>query len=317
MNHKTVVFLTGEYPPMQGGIADHTAYLAQHLAPLGVEPSILISQRWKEKGGEEAREQQDDRNFLSPRLTESSPHIFASLPNWGWRCWPGVLNFLKTHHPDVLHIQYQAAAFELGGWVNWLPWFLKKRGLTTCIVTTFHDLRVPYIFPKAGSFRWKSMLALARYSDAVICTNREDLTQLSMVNGQWSIVNLQSPIPNLQYPEPKAPYGKGAMSPISSAPLPPRSSAPLLTLIPLGSNVEPQPPTDFERGAWRRKYEADDRTLLMAYFGFLNESKGGEELIEALALLRQQSLDARFGIIWPILSMAPAIPTYRRYRPIS
>ena len=26
-----ITFLTGEYPPMQGGIADHTAYLVQHL----------------------------------------------------------------------------------------------------------------------------------------------------------------------------------------------------------------------------------------------------------------------------------------------
>ena len=230
---------------MQGGIADHTAYLAQHLAPLGVEASILISRRWQ-----------------NAQTSKVSQPIFALLPNWGWRCWPGVFDFLKAHQPDVLHIQYQAAAFDLGGWVNWLPWFLKKRGVVTRIVTTFHDLRVPYIFPKAGSFRRRSMLALARYSDAVICTNREDLAQLSMANSQAQI-----------------------------------SSTPLLRLIPLGSNVEPQPPAGFNRDMWRRKYEAGDNTLLMAYFGFLNESKGGEELIEALALLRQQGLDVRLLLI--------------------
>jgi glycosyltransferase involved in cell wall biosynthesis len=251
---------------MQGGIADHTAYLAQHLAPLSVESSVLISRRWQNA--------QTSKVF---KTFEVSHPIFASLPNWGWRCWPGVFHFLKAHQPDVLHIQYQAAAFDLGGWVNWLPWFLKKRGVATRIVTTFHDLRVPYIFPKAGFFRWKSMLALARYSDAVIRTNREDLTQLSMVNSQWSTVNNQSPI--------------------SPAPLPRRSSAPPLALIPLGSNVEPQPPADFNRDMWRRQYEAGDHTLLMAYFGFLNESKGGEELIKALALLRQQGLDARLLLI--------------------
>lgn len=268
-----VVFLTGEYPPMQGGIADHIAYLARHLAPLGVEPSILISQRWQQT--------QTSKVF---KTFEVVPPVFASLPNWGWRCWPGVGNYLKTHRPEVLHIQYQAAAFDLGGWVNWLPWFLKKRGITTRIVTTFHDLRVPYIFPKAGSFRWKSMLALARHSDAVICTNREDWEQLSIVNCQWSIVNGQSPVSSAPLPlrsEPKAPYG----------------SAPLLAFIPLGSNVEPQPPADFERVAWRKKYHADEKTLLLAYFGFLNESKGGEELIEMLALLRQQGLDARLLLI--------------------
>ncbi|MCL4297650.1 MAG: glycosyltransferase family 4 protein [Anaerolineae bacterium] len=257
-----VAFLSGEYPPMQGGIADHTAYLAQHLASLGLDSSVLISRRW-----------QDAETSAVFKTVEVSPPVFASLPDWSWRCWPGVASFLKTYQPDILHIQYQAAAFGLGGWVNWLPWFLKKRGTPARIVTTFHDLRVPYIFPKAGAFRWKSMLALARHSDAVICTNREDLEQLSMVNNQLSMVN--DPI---------------------SPPLP-RSLAPLLTLIPLGSNVEPQPPPDFERVTWRKKYYADEKTLLLAYFGFLNESKGGEELIETLALLRQQGLDARLLLI--------------------
>lgn len=250
---------------MQGGIADHTAYLAQHLAPLGIESSILISHRWN--GGE--------KKSSPPRLFASSPHppVFASLPDWGWRCWSGVVQFLKTEQPDILHIQYQAAAFDLGGWVNWLPWFLKKRGIATRIVTTFHDLRIPYIFPKAGAFRWKSMLALARHSDAVICTNREDLNQLSTVNSQ-------SPISTRSVQSPRE-----------------ASNLPLLTLIPLGSNVEPQPPVDFDRTAWRKKYQADETTLLLAYFGFLNESKGGEELIEALALLRQQGIDARLLLI--------------------
>jgi glycosyltransferase involved in cell wall biosynthesis len=37
--------------------------------------------------------------------------------------------------------------------------------------------------------------------------------------------------------------------------------------------------------------------LLLAYFGFLNESKGGEELVEALALLRRQGLEAHLLLI--------------------
>jgi glycosyltransferase involved in cell wall biosynthesis len=255
-----VTFLTGEYPPMQGGIADHTAYLAQHLTSLNVESSILISRRWQERGGEEVVRRGEGE-------AKSRPRVFASLPNWGWRCWPGVVNFLRGQQPNVLHIQYQAAAFDLAGWVNWLPWYLKKRGGSTRLVTTFHDLRIPYIFPKAGSFRWQSILALARHSDAVICTNREDVQTLqrTLHGGQANSLTYQP--------------------------------SPLLTLIPLGSNVEPQPPPDFERAAWRKKYEANANTLLLAYFGFLNESKGGEELIEALALLRQQGFDARLLLI--------------------
>jgi glycosyltransferase involved in cell wall biosynthesis len=118
------------------------------------------------------------------------------------------------------------------------------------------------------------MLALARHSDAVICTNREDLQILQKTLPLTHLITLSPP------------------QAITSAP-----PLPLLSLIPLGSNVEPQPPADFERTAWRKKYQADEKTLLLAYFGFLNESKGGEELIEALARLRQQGLDARLLLI--------------------
>lgn len=234
---------------MQGGIADHTAYLAQHMTPLGVESSVLISRRWAKQADGES----------TPALP-----VHPLLPNWGGGCWRRVARFLAKTRPDILHIQYQAAAFDLGGWVNWLPWYLRKRQPYSKVVTTFHDLRSPYIFPKAGPFRWKSILALARYSDAVICTNREDLHTLSQ--------NLNQ--------------GNGG-----------HSTSPRLMHIPLGSNVEAQPPADFNRTAWRASYGADDSTLLLAYFGFLNNSKGGEELIKALALLRLRDINAHLLLI--------------------
>ncbi len=274
-----VTFLTGEYPPMQGGIADHTAYLAQYLAPLGVEASILTSRRWQQTltpapslSGRGMSRQRRGEGFSSSGACDTvvnvpPPSVYPVIPTWGWRCWPGVVNFIKTHRPDILHLQYQAAAFNLTGWVNWLPWYLRQRRLPVRIVTTFHDLRVPYIFPKAGAFRWRSMLALARYSHAIICTNREDLQAL-------------------RHAFPQTPSSPRFASPLSSP-----------TLIPLGSNVEPQPPVNFDRAAWRAQYQAVPNTFLLAYFGFLNESKGGEELIAALAQLRQQGLDARLLLI--------------------
>ncbi|RME75593.1 MAG: glycosyltransferase [Chloroflexi bacterium] len=231
-----VTFLTGEYPPMQGGIADHTALLARHLAPLGVSSSVLTARRWQE---------------VAPDSPD--PAVHPVIPNWGWRCWPAVAGFVRRHRPDVLHIQYQAAAFDLTGWVNWLARFLRFLPARPRLVVTFHDLRVPYIFPKAGRFRWLSMLALARHCDAVICTNREDRHTLERA--------LRKP--------------------------------PRLAYIPLGSNADPQPPPDFDRAEWRKRYGAGKNSLLLAYFGFMNASKGGEELIEAVALLRQQGIDAR------------------------
>jgi glycosyltransferase involved in cell wall biosynthesis len=240
-----ITFLTGEYPPMQGGIADHTYYLAQHLASLGVNSAILISRRWE---------------HLEDTSNRSDTPVYPVIQKWNWRCWPAVDDHLTRHHPDVLHIQYQAAAFDLGGWVNWLPWYLRRKKSNTKIVTTFHDLRVPYVFPKAGRLRWQSVLALARHSHAVICTNQEDMHRLSQISRAW-------------FPGPH------------------------LTHIPLGSNVEPRPPADFDRTAWRAAYGVNHETLLLAYFGFLNESKGAEELIEAIARLKQQGIDTHLLLI--------------------
>jgi glycosyltransferase involved in cell wall biosynthesis len=265
-----VSFLTGEYPPMQGGIADHIVHLANKMAVFEIDSSILTSRRWQETAS---------GDIASPTRTVASPrhHVYPVLPNWGWRCWPATATFIAKHQPNIVHIQYQAAAFDLGGWVNWLPWYLKKRQIRTHIVTTFHDLRLPYIFPKAGPVRRKSILALARYSDGIICTNREDLQTLTAQLGD---------IRN-------------------------QSSSPQLTHIPLGSNVEPQPPTDFNRQTWRTRYQAQQDTLLLAYFGFLNESKGGEELIRVLARLRQEHIDARLLLIGG--DVGHADPTNRAY----
>jgi glycosyltransferase involved in cell wall biosynthesis len=115
-------------------------------------------------------------------------------------------------------------------------------------VTTFHDLRVPYLFPKAGALRGWITFELARASDAVIATNEEDYAQLAQQFG------------------------------------------PRVSLIPIGSNIEPAPPPDYSREAWRARLGVAPGELLLSYFGFLNDSKGGETLIRALAEIPEAKL---------------------------
>jgi glycosyltransferase involved in cell wall biosynthesis len=47
------------------------------------------------------------------------------------------------------------------------------------VVTTFHDLRYPYLFPKAGGLRDKIVMRLANASNGVISTNHEDAARLA------------------------------------------------------------------------------------------------------------------------------------------
>src|SRR5690606_40820577 len=46
------------------------------------------------------------------------------------------------------------------------------------VVVTFHDLRVPYLFPKAGGLRDLVVRLLARSAQGAIATNGADFEQL-------------------------------------------------------------------------------------------------------------------------------------------
>jgi glycosyltransferase involved in cell wall biosynthesis len=79
----------------------------------------------------------------------------------------------------VIHIQYQAAAYAMHPAVNLLPRRLRRLGASRpTTVTTFHDLKVPYLFPKAGPVRRWAIDEMARQSDAVITTNQADYESL-------------------------------------------------------------------------------------------------------------------------------------------
>jgi glycosyltransferase involved in cell wall biosynthesis len=133
--------------------------------------------------------------------------------------------------------------------LNALP--LLRRGrlkaeeeLVRCpIVVTFHDLKVPYLFPKAGPLRDGAVTLLARHSDAAIATNRVD--NLTLV--ARGVVHVER--------------------------------------IPIGSNITPILPNDYDRGAWRAKLHVASDNHLLGFFGFFNARKGIETLVRALAAM--------------------------------
>lgn len=212
---------------MQGGVGDYTWTLGTALASQGLDIHVLTSQ---EAGP----------SHLSPRgVSNVYPHVAA----WGWGMRRQVAELVQEVQPDVVHIQYQTAAFRLHPAINLLPRWLHGRHRTVQVAVTFHDLRTPYLFPKAGPLRWRSNLELARRSDLVIVTNAEDRMRLH-------------------------PYADLAGK---------------LREIPIGANVQPNPPANFERSQQRAAWGVGPQDLLLCYFGFLNASKGAEELIAAVA----------------------------------
>lgn len=242
--------ITGEYPPDRGGVGDFTARLGHALADLGHQVHIITSQ--SPTGDIPA----DPADVTAHRVVQT----------WGWGCWGQVIRLAKDLALDVLDVQYQAAAYGMHPAINVVPQLQSRPP----VIATFHDLKVPYLFPKAGPLRWWMVRMLARRAAAVVVTNREDLLRLKEE-------------------------------------IDPRK----LNLIPIGSNIPVSPPTGYDRDAERARWGLESDDVLLGYFGFLNQSKGGEELIRALDILVKRGLPAHLLRIGG--QVGSSDPTNRRY----
>ncbi|GBD08829.1 Phosphatidyl-myo-inositol mannosyltransferase [Candidatus Thermoflexus japonica] len=157
-----LALITGEYPPLPGGVGDYTRELARALQARGHTVAV-----WTDRRGE------GDAPSPFP--------VFRVVRRWDARAWFTLGRSLRAWRPDGVLLQYQAAAYGLGGAMNLWPAIARPwlRGIP--IVVTFHDLRVPYLFPKAGPLRAWSIRLLARRADGVIVTNHEDEAALRAV----------------------------------------------------------------------------------------------------------------------------------------
>lgn len=228
-----VLFVSGEYPPLLGGVGAYTAELARALLAQGADVRVLTDPQAAAPGGE---------------------RVLAGQ-GWGWRLLRRLPGLAAELGVDWVHVQYQTAAFGMHPAINFLPYFLRRRGIPCA--WTYHDLLVPYLFPKAGSRlrRWVTRLP-AHTARAVITTNQDDWTAL-----------------------------RGAI---------PQQG---LFRIPIGSNISGRQLSPQARAQRRAMRGYSDGQLLLGYFGFLNASKGGLTLVDTLAALVAQGWDAHLLMI--------------------
>jgi glycosyltransferase involved in cell wall biosynthesis len=234
-----VGFVTGEYPPMQGGVGAFTREVARAMADAGHEVHVFTRAECKDS-------------------SEPGINVEGGVEGrWRWRTLRQVDDWIKQIQAsdiklDAINIQFQTAAYDMHPAIHWLPSRIKD----IPVVVTFHDLRVPYLFPKAGSLRESVVKKIARDADAVIATDRADESTL---RDRWAI--------------------------------------PEVCWIPIGSNVTAALPAGFDREQQRAGIGVGPDDLLISYFGFLNESKGGLVLVEALARLVEQGIPAHLVMI--------------------
>src|SRR5512147_603724 len=92
--------ITGEYPPMQGGVGAFTQELSRALAALGHDMYIFTDHR-------AANGHKND--FV---------HVTADAHTWGWGTLSRIRRWVQAQKLDVLNIQYQAAAFNMAAFVH-------------------------------------------------------------------------------------------------------------------------------------------------------------------------------------------------------
>jgi glycosyltransferase involved in cell wall biosynthesis len=225
--------VTGEYPPMQGGVGAFTRELAKALALAGCEIHIITDRRAR------PAEKRQNWRLLQEPIDLGFAQLHARVGQWRWPVLTTVTDIVVRQELDVLNIQYQAAAYHMRSpAINFLPWRLK--GITKTVVT-FHDLRVPYLFPKAGRIRRAAVDFMARQAHGVVVTNAADYESMSAVrSGQ-------------------------------------------VRQIPIGSNISTVEVEAAAVAELRSKLNISPDHFLLGYFGFLNESKGADLLIQALA----------------------------------
>ncbi|MCY3834339.1 MAG: glycosyltransferase family 4 protein [Chloroflexi bacterium] len=159
--------ISGEFPPMPGGVGDFTRILGERLVDLG-----------------------DDVYVLSRAGPKSGGLELSVISSWGPACIPAIRAWVRRCGITIVNLQFQTAAYDMSPFVHFLPAFLQAP-----VVTTFHDLRHPYLFPKAGPLRDWIVMRLARSSAGVIVTNQEDNLRLQALPRR-RLIPLGSSVPS-------------------------------------------------------------------------------------------------------------------------
>lgn len=138
--------------------------------------------------------------------------------------------------------------------INFAPARWKKSGFPN-VAWTYHDLLVPYLFPKAGPRlrRWVTEKPAQSAQLAVVTNEGDNLQLLAGNNSPEKVV--------------------------------------------IGSNIHGYALTPEERKRRRAKRGYSEHDWVIAYFGFLNSSKGGLTLIHTLHRLKQDRPQVRLLMI--------------------
>lgn len=215
-----VLMITGKYPPQPCGVGDHAYRLANCLCGLGHRVTVLSSV--PETTGKRASGESNGVEAL------------REVSGWDFRSVRHILDVIQEKAVEILHVQYQAAAFDRHPMMTLLPLLVVGRSVgrktKVKIVVTLHEFAGPAKPPLPPALRRLWLLPLLMCSDAIVATNRRDLLYLR-----------------------KVPLLRNKVR-----------------LIPLGSNIDVREPSQTEQATVRKKLGLAEGDILLVRFGFVD-----------------------------------------------
>ena len=129
-----VLIVTGEYPPMLGGIGDYTVKLTDALSSAGVEPFLFVP-------------------VGSSRHRARGP-IAATYDTWSWANLQALHRALQETGADWLHVQHQVSMYDSHLSAYAIPRYLRWKRWPGRFAVTFHDLNPPVLFSRGTRLWW-------------------------------------------------------------------------------------------------------------------------------------------------------------------
>lgn len=179
--------------------------------------------------------------------------VHPLVSSWSWAGLPGILKAYRRLKPDIVHIQYPSVSYKRHLMPNLLPLFLRLAGAENIIIT-LHGFG---LYTGLGKLR---LTLPAVFSDGVITVSRHIKKSAER-------------------------FWRGPAGFLTNR---------LEETVFTGSSIEPGPDlADSRRKELRTRWGVKPGQLAPAYFGFINDGKGFEDLLKAMRICLDQGLDGQ------------------------
>jgi glycosyltransferase involved in cell wall biosynthesis len=199
-------------------------------------------------------------------------HIYAAMKSWSWSDAPTLVTMLRKIQPDLVLLIYTAWIYQSHPMITFAPTIVKQVLKKACFITQLETIKEE---ARVQTLATRAIRKLVKYGvgnagvDYVMGTLYRDSDRL-IVLSERHLMQLRALMPDV-----------GSKTEV--IPPPP--------LIPMCADVQ----TSRDQG--RARLALDQDHFLLAYFGYVDYTKGVETLLQAVQLVTKQAGNVRLIMI--------------------